>query len=381
MSKREIYLDHAATTPLRKEVLKAMLPYLTTLFGNPNSLYARGRKARQAVEQAREQISRAVGCTPKEFIFTTSATEADYLALAGHVKSDDHVARVLVSAVEHKGVSAIARELKNEGWEIGIIPVLKNGLLDLEVLRKMLDQNTALVSVTMADSETGTLQPIKEIAKIIKSANPETIFHSDASQAAAYAEVNVKKLGVDLLTISAHKLGGPKGAAGLFVREGISLRRPHAGTPDVPAIVGFGAAMELNEKNKKGGALKVKKLRDQLENGIKKLIPKVLVNSHPSKRLPNFSNISFLDVEGEAILLYLDELGIMASTGSACDAENLKPSAVLTALGNPYEFVHGSIRFTLGHETKESDIKYVLKVLPEVIKKLRQISPLNLRVK
>lgn len=372
MSKREVYLDHAATTPLRPEVLKTMLPYLTTDFGNPNALYARGRKAKLAIEKARKQIAQALHCAPEEFIFTTSATEADNLALVGK--------KILISAVEHKGITALARKLKSEGWEIGVIPVLKNGMLDLAALKQMLDKNTALVSVTMADSETGTLQPIREIAKIIKSFNPQIIFHTDASQAAAHADVNVKKLGVDLLTLSAHKLGGPKGAAGLFVRNGVSLKRPHTGTPNVPAIVGFGAAVELNEKNKKAEAAKIKKLRDELETGIKKLIPKVLVNGHPSKRLPNFSNISFLDIEGEAILLYLDELGIMASTGSACDAENLKPSAVLTALGNPYEFVHGSIRFTLGRETTARDIKYVLQVLPDVIKKLRQISPLNLQV-
>ena len=242
----------------------------------------------------------------------------------------------------------------------------------------------------MADSETGTIQPIREIARMIRNLKKVIghkssviscpYFHTDATQAASYLDLNVKKLGVDLLTLSAHKLGGPKGIAALYVKKGIKLEKSHSGTENVPAIVGFGEAVKLNRQEKKAkvNIEKVKKLRNMLEREIIKIIPKVILNGHPNRRLPNFLNISFLDIEGEAILLYLDQSGVMASTGSACDTENLKPSAVLMAMGNPYEFVHGSIRFTLGYNTTETDIKYVLKKLPVVVKKLRQISPLCL---
>lgn len=382
MTKRFVYLDHAATTPLLPAVFRAMRPYFETKFGNPHSLYALGREAKAASLEARRQIALALGSQVEEIIFTPSATAADELALIDLPRRNQATRnQILISALEHKGITAVARQLKKDGWEIGVIPVLKNGELDLDRLKKMLNEKVALVSVTMADSETGTIQPLKEISKLIKTFDSQIIFHTDASQAAAHLPIKVKKLGVDALTLSAHKLGGPKGIAALYVKGGLSPNLRHTGTENVPAVVGFGAAVALTEKNKKEGVKRIKKLRDELERGLRRLIPKTLLNGHPSKRLPNFCNLSFLDVEGEAVLLYLDELGIMASTGSACDAENLKPSAVLTALGNPYEFVHGSIRFTLGSTTTTRDIKYVLKVLPDVIKKLRQISPLNLEVK
>ena len=391
VKKRQIYLDYAATAPLRKEVLRQMLPYLTEKFGNPNALYGLGREAKQAINQARLEIAGALRCKPGELIFTGSATEADYLALAGiaHTHAPEK-GKIIISSVEHKGISSVVQQLKQEGFEVVVISVAKNGLLDLEELKKNLDAKTILVSVTMADSETGTIQPIREIARMIRNLKKVIghkssviscpYFHTDATQAASYLDLNVKKLGVDLLTLSAHKLGGPKGIAALYVKKGIKLEKFHSGTENVPAIVGFGEAVKLNRQEKKAkvNIEKVKKLRNMLEREIIKIIPKVILNGHPNRRLPNFLNISFLDIEGEAILLYLDQSGVMASTGSACDAENLKPSAVLTAMGNPYEFVHGSIRFTLGYNTTETDIKYVLKKLPVVVKKLRQISPLCL---
>ena len=386
VKKHRVYLDHAATTPLRKRVFRKILPYLTEKFGNPNALYDLGREAKQAIEEARRQIAGALKCETDELIFTNSATESDYLALVNLAWTHKNQGnKIIISAVEHKGITSITEILKKDGFEVVIIPVAKNGLLDLEKLKKNLDAKTILVSITLADSETGTIQPIREIAKIVrnfrKTRNSELgtgnfpLFHTDATQAAPYLDLNVKKLGVDLLTFSAHKLGGPKGIAALYIKKGIKLEKLHTGTENVPAIVGFGEAVRLSEKEK---IAKIKKLRNMLEREIFKTIPKVILNGHPTKRLPNFCNISFLDIEGEAILLHLDEWGIMASTGSACDAENLKPSAVLTAMGNPYEFVHGSIRFTLGYNTTETDIKYVLKKLPAIVKKLRQISPLCL---
>jgi cysteine desulfurase len=394
MLKRQAYFDNASTTPLDRRVLKAMMPFLKEDYGNPSNLYETGRTAKKAITHASEQIAEALHCRPDEFIFTGSATEADNLALAGAARANkDRGNRIIVSAIEHKGILAVCEALKKEGFEVIQVPVGKNGMIDLDILKKELNDKTIMVSVTMADSETGTLQPIKEIAEIIRGMTSYSLlhtpyFHTDASQAAAYADINVEKLGVDMMTLSAHKLRGPKGIGGLFVRHGVKLNpiiygggqqgRLRSGTENVPAIVGFGLAVELNEAYKKKGAAKMAKLRDALQRGIFKSIDKVVLNGHPNKRLPNFLNISILDIEGESLLLELDEHGIMINTGSACNSESLEPSYVLTALGNPYEFVHGSIRFTLGAETTMADVNHVLKYLPKIVERLRSISPLDL---
>ena len=402
ISKRQAYFDNASTTPLDKRVFKAMMPYFTEDYGNPSNLYETGRCARQAITKASNQIAAALNCRPDEFIFTGSATEADNLALAGTARANrlKSGGRIIISAVEHKGIMAVCTALEKEGFEVVKLPVGKNGMVDSEDVKKNLNEQTIIVSITMADSETGTLQPIKEIAEVINdyrtrpdfklqaSSSSLPYFHTDASQAAAYADLNVEKLGVDLMTLSAHKLRGPKGIGGLYVRRGVKLQpiiygggqqgKLRSGTENVPAIVGFGKAVELNEVYKKQGAIHVKKLRDALQTGIFKSIRKVVLNGHLTKRLPNFLNISILDIEGESLLLELDEHGIMINTGSACNSESLEPSYVLTALGNPYEFVHGSIRFTLGAETTMSDVNYVMKTLPAIVNRLRAISPLDL---
>ena len=382
-----------------------MLPYFKKEYGNPSNLYEMGRKAKEAIREATEKISKVLHCRPDEFIFTGSATEADNLAIAGVARANKEFGnKIIVSSVEHKGILAVCEALKKEGFEIVKLPVDKYGVVDLEFLKKELDDKTILVSITMADSETGTLQPIFEIAKIISNFKNRQIsnskfqipngkmalpfFHTDATGAASYNDINIEKLGVDLMTLGAHKLGGPKGIGGLYVKNGVKVNpiifgggqqgKLRSGTENVPAIVGFGEAMVINGKNKKKEIARVKKLRDRLEQGIFKSIPKVILNGHPKNRLPNFLNISILDVEGEALLLYLDELGIMVNTGSACNSESLEPSYVLTAIGNPYEFVHGSIRFTLGKMNTEKEVDYVLKHLPQIVAKLRKISPLNL---
>ncbi len=415
MPKRKVYLDYAATTPIDRRVFNAMLPYFTKEFGNPSNLYDLGLKAKRAVAEATRKITNALNCAPDEFIFAGSATEADNLALLGSVRGLTRTVRgltrtrrgfapkIIVSAVEHKGILAACDELKKEGCEIVELPVGKNGLVRPKDLKKALDEKTILVSITCADSETGTIQPIAEIAEIIKNfrhknnlhpmprtLNPIPFFHSDASQAAPYLDLDVEKLGVDMMTLSAHKLYGPKGIGGLYVRRGTAIepiifgggqqRKLRSGTENVPAIVGFGAAMALVQKHRKTESARVKKLRDKLEAGIFKKIPKVQLNGHKTRRLPNFLNVSILDVEGEAILLYLDEKGILVNTGSACSSESLEPSYVLTALGNPYEYIHGSIRFTLGKKTTATDINYVLRELPPIVEKLRRISPLNLKL-
>jgi len=421
MTKKIRYFDYAATTPLDPKVFSAMLPYFNKEFGNPSNLYNLGRKANRAIIEATKTISKILGCRTDEFIYTGSATEADNLAILGVARSQRasfpqgsplknfaskgdslrplaSAPRIIVSQIEHKGILAICDVLEKEGFEIVRLPVQKNGLVDLNELKKELNDRTILVSITMADSETGTIQPISEISKIIKKYKKNTratlvqfpYFHTDASQGAGYLDLDVNKLGVDLMTLSAHKIYGPKGIGGLYVRKGVKINpiiygggqqgQLQSGTENVPGIVAFAQALSLNEKNKKKESVRIKKLRDALEKGIFKLIPKVVLNGHPERRLPNFLNISILDVEGEAMLLHLDKLGIMVGTGSACNAQNLKPSYILTALGNSYEYVHGSLRFTLGKGNTMADVKYVLKHLPIIVKKLRAISPLNLKL-
>jgi cysteine desulfurase len=414
MSKQR-YFDYAATTPLNPKVFSVMLPYFKNEFGNPSNLYKLGRNANLAISESTKTIAKILGCHPEEFIYTGGATEADNLAILGTARANrknssssnkSGAGKIIISSIEHKGILSACEALKKEtrlnpsvpareddkvgqDFEIVKLPLLKNGLVDLNVLKKELDDKTILVSITMADSETGTIQPIAEISKIIKE-NSTAYFHTDASQSAGYLDIDVEKLGVDMMTISAHKLYGPKGIGGLYVRKGIKLepiiygggqqKSLRSGTENVPAIVGFAKALELNFKNKKSENVRIKKLRDTLEKGILKNIPKVILNGHPTKRLPNFLNISILDVEGEALLLYLDELGIMVSTGSACNSQSLEPSYILSALGYPYEYIHGSLRFTLGSGSSMQDVHYVLKHLPKIVKKLRAISPLNLKL-
>lgn len=392
MKKRQAYFDNASTTPMDKRVLQEMTPFFIKNYGNSSNLYEAGRYAKKAIAEALERIGTALDCRLDEFVFTGSATEADNLAIAGvarmHKGSGN---RIIISSIEHKGIMAICAALEKEGFEVIKLPVGKDGIVSREEVKKNLNDKTLIVSVTMADSETGTLQPISEIASLIKGFRGEKqlpYFHTDASQAAAYADINVKKLGIDLMTLSAHKLRGPKGIGGLFVRHGVRLNpiiygggqqgSLRSGTENIPAIVGFGKAMELNEVYKKKGSGKVKKLRDMLQKGILSSIDKVAINGHPTKQLPNFLNISILDIEGESLLLELDEYGIMVNTGSACNSESLEPSYVLTALGCPYEFVHGSLRFTLGVGTTISDVRHVLKHLPKIVERLRKISPLEL---
>lgn len=411
MAKRTYYFDNAATTPLDPAVFRAMRPYFTDKFGNPSNLYGFGREAKTAVIGAAKKITTVLGCTPSEFIFTGSATEADNMAIAGVARANrlappgsgkGAAGKMIVSNVEHKGILAVCEALRAEGFEIEYLKVGRDGLVRPRDLAKALNKRTILVSVTCADSETGTIQPIAELARTIKkfraraagraagTAGVLPYFHTDASQAAAYLDMNVQKLGVDLMTLSAHKLYGPKGIGGLYVRRGVNIMpiiygggqqdRLRSGTENVPAIVGFGEAMALAAKHRTSETAHVKKLRDALQKGIFKKISKVVLNGHPTRRLPNFLNVSILDIEGEALLLYLDELGIVVNTGSACNSQSLEPSYVLMALGNPYEYIHGSVRFTLGKGTTTAAVNYVLAELPRIVLKLRGISPLNLKL-
>ena len=410
MRKNIFYFDYASTTPVDPAVIKAMQPYFTKEFGNPSNLYKLGREAKRAIERATIKITEVLNCRPDEFIFTGSATEADNLAIAGTARANCKAGnKIIISNIEHKAVLSVCKALAKEGFEIVELPVQKNGLVNPEELKNSLDKRTILVSVMYANNEIGTIQPIKEIAKVISEFRKQKVesrsdensrfyfldsrfplFHTDAAQALQFLDCDVNKLGVDLMTISSHKLYGPKGIGGLYARRGVNItpiiygggaRQLHPGTQNVASIAGFGEAVHLAQKNRKAESVRIKKLRDKLEKGIFKIIPKVVLNGHPVKRLPNSLNISILDIEGEAMLLYLDEKGIMVCTGSACNSESLEPSYVLTALGNPYEYIHGSIRFTLGKYTKDSHVDYVLKTLPGIVSKLRRISPINLKLK
>lgn len=372
------------------------MPYLTHSFGNPANLYRLGLEAKRAVATATLKIANVLGCRPDELVYTSSATEADNLAIQGVARANkERGNRIIVSQIEHKGVLAVCEVLKKEGFEIIELPVGTDARVNLDELRKALSDKTILVSITSVDSETGTVQPIAEMGEIIREFRKNTgrtlpYFHTDASQAAPHLDINVEKLGVDLVTLSAHKMHGPKGIGALYVRRGTSIQpliyggglqgRLRSGTENVPGVVGFGEAMRLAASQRDKENKRLKKLRDQLEKGIVKNIPKIVINGSQEHRLASLLNVSFLDVEGEAMLLHLDEEGICINTGSACNSESLEPSYVLTALGSPYEFVHGSIRFSLGRTTTADDINFVLKKLPPIIKTLRQISPLNLTV-
>lgn len=396
-----IYLDHAATTPTDKEVVKAMLPFFTQQFGNPSSLYKLGRQAARAVNQAREKVAEILGATAEEIIFTAGGTESDNLAIfsiANHFIGQEQNYHLITTKIEHPAVLNAFRALEKRGFQVTYLPVNKFGLVSTQDVMKTLRPNTVLVSIMYANNEIGTIQPINEIARVIKnyrhiqqidkvSAQPfYPVFHTDACQAAGYLNLNVEKLGVDLMTLNGSKIYGPKQIGILFKRKKIILKpilyggeqefKLRPGTQNVPAIVGFAKALELVEKNKNKESKRLEKLKDYF---IKKLldIPDTILNGHPQKRLPNNVNVTFKYIEGESIMLMLDAEGIYASTGSACHSSSLDPSHVILAIGQSPEYVHGSMRFTMGKSTTKEDIDKVLKVLPKIIERLRKISAIN----
>lgn len=383
-----IYLDYAATTPTDKKVVDAMLPYFTENFGNASSFHFAGRQARSAMEAARETIAEFMGAKSEEIIFTSGGTEADNMAIKGFAYANKQKGNhIIVSAVEHHAVIEPCEELKKEGFEISYAPVDEFGIVDLEKLKELLTDKTILVSVMHANNEVGSLQPIKEIGEILK--DKEVAFHCDAVQTFGHLPVNVDDFNVDMLSVSAHKLYGPKGIGALYIRKGTRMkalihggaqeRRLRASTENVPAIVGFGEAVRLAKDNMEEESKEQRRLQKKLIDGILDKIPEVKLNGHPEKRLPNNVNISYSYIEGESILLNLDMEGICASTGSACASGTLDPSHVLLAMGLNHETAHGSIRFSLGRFNKEDDVDQVLSVLPGIISKLRAMSPLGFK--
>jgi cysteine desulfurase len=382
---RRIYLDHAATTPTRPEVVKAMLPCFTDAFGNPSSIYSYGQEARRAVEEARTKVAELIGSRSEEIIFTSGGTEADNFALKGVAYANEHKGNhIITTSIEHHAVLEVCKFLERRGFRITCLPVDKYGLVNPDDVRKAITDKTILISVMHANNEVGTIEPVEEIGRIAKEAG--IYFHTDAVQTVGHIPVNVAELKVDLLSISAHKLYGPKGAGALYVRKGTKLvplmhggeqeKRRRAGTENVPAIVGLGTAVELAGQEMGKEAERLSYLRDKLIKGLVEKIDHIRLNGHPTRRLPNNVNVSVDFVEGESMLLNLDLEGICASTGSACSSASLEPSHVLLALGLSPEQAHGSLRFTMGRENTEADVERVLEVLPGIVSRLRAMSPL-----
>jgi cysteine desulfurase len=386
MRKKRIYLDYAATTPVDPRVLKAMEPYFSEKFGNTMSLHSFGQQAKTALEESREIVADLMGAKPSEVIFTSSATESNNLALKGvafaNRKKGNHI---IISSIEHSCIMESAKWLEKQGFEITRLKVDKYGLVDPEDVKKAIKKETILVSIMHANNEIGTIEPIEEIGKICKERG--VYFHTDAAQTFGKIKINVNKMNIDLMTVSSHKMYGPKGVGALFVREGVKIEPIlHGGghemglrssTVNVAGIVGFAKACEIAKKEMEKEAKRLTKLRDKLIKGVLEKIPGSHLNGHPTKRLPNNANFWFEGVEGESIVIQLDLLGIAASTGSACSTEKLEPSHVLLAIGLRPEQAHGSLRLSLGKWTTEKDIDYVLEVLPKVIEKLRKISPIK----
>ncbi len=382
---RRIYLDYAATTPVHPDVMEAMLPYFSQYFGNPSSIHFLGQDARDAVEQARQQVAHLIGAESEEIVFTSGGTEADNLAIKGIALANrDRGNHIITSRIEHHAVLEPCHWLEKQGFSVTYLPVDGYGMVSPDDVKKALTSKTILVSIMHANNEIGTIEPLAEIAKVTREAG--VYLHTDAVQTVGHIPVNVDQMGVDLLSLSAHKFYGPKGVGALYVRKGTRIaplihgggqeKNRRSGTENVPGIVGLGKAAETAERELPDEAPRLTALRDELIRGILSQISDVRLNGHPIMRLPNNVNISVAYVEGEAMLLNLDLAGICVSTGSACSSANLQPSHVLTAIGLTHTQAHGSLRFTLGKWTTREDIDAVLKIFPTIVTRLREVSPL-----
>ena len=392
ISERIIYMDHSATTPVRREVLEAMLPYFTVDFGNPSSIYTIGQEARKAVDDARESIARTIGARMSEIVFTSGGTESDNAALKGTAFALRSLGNhIITTAIEHHAVLHTCYQLEQFGFDVTYVPVDEHGLVDpLDIIEAITDK-TILVSVMMANNEIGTIEPVAEIASLVKAEakrrNQTIIMHTDAVQAAGFLDINVRSLGVDLLSLSAHKIYGPKGVGMLYVKRGTPFeeqnagggqeRQRRSGTENVPGIVGFAEALRLAASERDEVSAHCLRLREKLTQGLFETIDGARLNGHPTRRLPSNVNISFDGVEGEPVLLGLDFAGVCASSGSACSSASLEPSHVLLAIGLTAELAQGSLRITLGRDNVEEDVDYLLSILPDMISKLRAMPSLS----
>lgn len=388
---RRVYLDHAATTPVHPEVVEVMRYYMLQDWGNPSSIHSFGREARAGVDEARAKLAALIRADPEEIVFTGGGTEADNMAIKGTAwelrNKGDHI---ITSAVEHHAVLHTVEWLEKQGFRATYLPVDEYGMVDPGDVERAITSSTILVSIMAANNEVGTVQPVAEIARICREKGVR--FHTDAVQAVGQLPIDVHALGVDLLSLSAHKIYGPKGVGALYVRRGVRLtpllhggaheRKRRAGTEGVPGIVGLGKAAELARLEFDQRVEHYRRVRDLLWERIRERVPEVRLNGHPTERLPNNLNLSVLYVEGESMLLNLDMKGIAASSGSACTSGSLEPSHVLLAMGIPHEVAHGSLRMTVGVSTTEEDTAYVAESLGEIVDRLRAMSPLwNARVR
>ena len=382
---KKVYMDHAATTPTDVEVVKAMEPYFSLKYGNPNSIHSFGQEAREAVEEAREKTAHLIGANSSEIVFTAGGTEADNYAIKGiawaNQKKGNHI---ITSKIEHHAVLHSCQFLEKNGFKVTYLPVDKYGLIDPEDVKSAITDKTILVTIMHANNEIGTIEPIEEISQVVKKTG--VYFHTDSVQTTGHIPIDVNDLGVDMLSMSGHKFYGPNGVGALYLRKktrivnlidgGSQEKNRRAGTENVAGIVGMGKAAKLAEKRLlQGKEDEVIKLRDKLIKGIAKKIDHARLNGHPTKRLPGNANFCFEFIEGESMLLSLDMEGVAASSGSACTSGSLKASHVLLAIGLPPEIAHGSLRLTLGKDNTEEEIDYIIGLLPGIIKKLRALSP------
>ncbi len=380
-----IYMDNAATTRVSEPVAQAMMPYLTEVFGNPSSVHSFGREARKALDHARAQVAQALGAEPKEIYFTGCGTESDNWAIRGaayaHKDKGNHI---ITTTIEHHAVLHTCEQLEKEGFEVTYLEVDEYGRVDVKALEAAIRPTTVLISVMAANNEIGTLEPIEEIGRIARE--HKVLFHTDAVQAIGSVPFDVKRMNIDMLSLSGHKFHAPKGVGALYIRSGVRIDRfirggaqergQRAGTENLASIVGMGRAIELATQNLEAHNAKLSALRDRLIQGILSNIPEVRLNGHPTMRLPGNVNVSIRYIEGESLLLSLDLKGIAASSGSACTSGSLDPSHVLLAIGLPHEIAHGSLRFSLSEENTEAEVDYVIDTLREIVDRLRAMSPL-----
>lgn len=386
--KRNVYLDYSATTPVKEEVLNEMLPYFTMKYGNASSLYTIGLESKAALDKARERVAKLINANPKEIYFTTGGSESDNWALktiAHDLKNKGKGNHIITSKIEHHAILYTCEYLEKNGFDVTYLDVDKEGFVHPDELEKAIRDDTILISIMFVNNEIGTVQPIKELAKVAKKHN--ILFHTDAVQALGNLDIDVKDMGIDLLSMSAHKIYGPKGTGGLYVRRGIRISSfihggaqemgKRAGTENLAGIVGFGKAAELAKENLHEHSKHCSEIRDYLIEEIEKKIPNVFLNGPIEHRHPGNVNMTFEFIEGESILLLLDSFGISVSTGSACSSKSLEPSHVLSAIGVPHEQIHGTVRFSIGDFTTKEDIDYTVDCLENIVKKLRDLSPVN----
>ena len=378
-----IYLDNNATTQVAPEVLEEMLPYFSEFYGNPSSMHTFGGMVEHKVTEARKRVAELLGASPEEIIFTSCGTESDSTAIRAAILSNPKKKHIVTSRVEHPAVKNLYEYLSKNGYRVTFVPVDRKGHLDLDYLYKNLDEDTAIVSIMWANNESGVIFPVEEIGEVLRE--KRIVFHTDAVQAVGKIPIDLKKVDVDMLSLSGHKLHGPKGVGALYVRKGTKFspfmigghqeKGRRGGTENVASIIGLGKASELAVANLSDENTRVKRLRDKLENELLKRVSNTMVNGDRDNRLPNTTSIAFEYVEGEAILLMMDEFGICASSGSACTSGSLEPSHVLRAMGVPFTAAHGSIRFSLSIYNTEEEIDVIIEKLPPIIERLRELSP------